>query len=281
MKNVKLNNDILMPQEGFGVFQIPDYNECKQAVKDALSVGYRALDTAQAYQNEAAVGDAIEESDVDRKDIFLTTKVWISNFGYQNALNSIKDSMKKLKTDYLDLVILHQPLSDYYGAYRALEKLYKDGKIRAIGVSNFDASRYIDLVSNVEIKPAINQIETHVFNQQKLTRKYMEEQGTQIESWGPLAEGKNNLFNNETLTKIGENHDKSAAQVALRFLVQSGVVIIPKSVHIERMKQNLEIWNFELNNDEIKAIEELDLNTSLFVNYSDPEFIKSLNSFDV
>ncbi|TPR38010.1 aldo/keto reductase [Apilactobacillus micheneri] len=277
MPNVKLNNGVLMPQEGFGVYQVPDYEQCKQAVKDALSVGYRAIDTAQGYQNEDAVGDAIAESDVDRKDIFITTKVWISNFGYEKTLETVNESLKKLKTDYLDLVLIHQPVADYYSAYRALEKLYNDGKIRAIGVSNMDPAKYVDFIMNNEVKPAVNQVETHVFNQQKTLRKYMNENDTQIESWAPFAEGKNNLFSNEVLNSIGEKYAKSAAQVALKFLAQSGVVIIPKSTHVERMKENIDIWDFELTEDEMNKISDLDLNKSLFLDHSNPETIKWLN----
>ncbi len=275
--NVKLNNGVLMPQEGFGVYQVPDYEQCKQAVKDALSVGYRAIDTAQGYQNEDAVGDAIAESGIDRKDIFITTKVWISNFGYEKTLDSVNESLKKLKTDYLDLVLIHQPVADYYSAYHALEKLYKDGKIRAIGVSNMDPAKYVDFIMNNEVKPAVNQVETHVFNQQKTLRKYMNENDTQIESWAPFAEGKNNLFSNEVLNSIGNKYDKSPAQVALRFLAQSGVVIIPKSTHIERMKENIDIWDFELTDDEMSKISDLDLDKSLFLEHSNPETIKWLN----
>lgn len=275
--NVKLNNGVLMPQEGFGVYQVPDYEQCKQAVKDALSVGYRAIDTAQGYQNEDAVGDAIAESGIDRKDIFITTKVWISNFGYEKTLDSVNESLKKLKTDYLDLVLIHQPVADYYSAYHALEKLYKDGKIRAIGVSNMDPAKYVDFIMNNEVKPAVNQVETHVFNQQKTLREYMNENDTQIESWAPFAEGKNNLFSNEVLNSIGNKYDKSPAQVALRFLAQSGVVIIPKSTHIERMKENVDIWDFELTDDEMNKISDLDLDKSLFLDHSNPETIKWLN----
>ncbi|TPR42849.1 aldo/keto reductase [Apilactobacillus micheneri] len=277
MPNVKLNNGVLMPQEGFGVYQVPDYEQCKQAVKDALSVGYRAIDTAQGYQNEDAVGDAIAESDIDRKDIFITTKVWISNFGYEKTLETVNESLKKLKTDYLDLVLIHQPVADYYSAYRALEKLYNDGKIRAIGVSNMNPAKYIDFIMNNEVKPAVNQVETHVFNQQKTLRKYMNENDTQIESWAPFAEGKNNLFSNEVLNSIGEKYEKSAAQVALKFLAQSGVVIIPKSTHIERMKGNIDIWDFELTEDEMTQISNLDLDKSLFLDHSNPETLKWLN----
>ncbi|WP_373876915.1 aldo/keto reductase [Philodulcilactobacillus myokoensis] len=264
MPNVKLNNDVLMPQEGFGVYQIPDYEQCKQAVKDALAAGYRAIDTAQIYQNEQAVGDAIKESNVARKDIFLTTKVWVSNFGKGTTAKSIHTSMNKLGTNYLDLVILHQHFGDYYGAYQDLEQLYGENKIRAIGVSNFNASAYNDFVKKVQVIPAINQVETHVFNQQTDLIQAMKKYGTQIESWGPLAEGHHHLFTNDTLVSIGKNHNKSAAQVALRFLVQNGIVVIPKSVHPERMKQNLAIWDFELTDDEMKQIKQLNTNRSIF-----------------
>ncbi|WP_225362953.1 aldo/keto reductase [Apilactobacillus quenuiae] len=281
IKNVKLNNGVLMPQQGFGVFQITDKELCKKSVKEALNVGYRAIDTAQAYFNENYVGDAIKESDIDRKDIFLTTKVWPKNYGYQNTLDSVEESMKKLNTDYLDLVILHQPLNDYYGAYRALEKLYDEQKIRAIGISNFNTVQYADLVMNMKVVPAINQVETHVFNQETGLREYMDKHNTHIESWAPLAEGKNNFFNNNILNMIGQYHEKSAAQVALRFLVQSGIIIIPKSTHIERMKQNMEVWNFKLNDYEMKAIQDLDLDKSLFFDYSDPKQVERLNNFEV
>lgn len=266
---VKLNNGVEMPIEGFGVYQIPDFDECKQAVLDALDSGYRAIDTAQAYNNEEAVGAALKESKVSRKDIFLTTKVWISN--YSNAKASVEESMKKLGVDYLDLVLLHQPFADYYSAYRDLEALYKEGKIRAIGVSNFYPDRLIDLVSNTDVVPAINQVETHVFNQQVEANKYMKKYGVQIESWGPFAEGKNNLFTNPVLTEIGKKYNKSAAQVALRYLLQRNVVIIPKSVHKERMQQNLDLYDFELNDDDMNKILALDTKKSLFMDHESAE----------
>lgn len=281
INTIELNNGIKMPQEGFGVFQIPDYEQCKQAVKDALSVGYRSIDTAQAYQNEQAVGDAIKESGINRDDIFITTKVWISNYGDQKTIDSIHESLKQLETDYIDLVLLHQPFGDYYGAYRALESLYKQGIIKAIGVSNFSPDRYLDLVINNKITPAVNQLETHVFYQQNKAEKLLLEHGTQLESWGPLAEGKNNFFTNETLEKIGQKYQKSVAQVALRFLVQHGAIIIPKSTHIERMKENIEIWDFELTTSEMDQITSLDLNHSLFLDHTNPESVKNLNNLKI
>lgn len=266
---VKLNNGVEMPIEGFGVYQVPDFNECKQAVLDALDSGYRAIDTAQAYDNEEAVGAALKESNIARKDIFLTTKVWISN--YSNAKASVEESMKKLGVDYLDLVLLHQPFADYYSAYRDLEALYKEGKIRAIGVSNFYPDRLIDLVSNTDVVPAIDQVETHVFNQQVEAQKYMEKYNVQIESWGPFAEGRNDLFTNPVLTEIGKKYNKSAAQVALKYLTQRNVVIIPKSVHKERMQQNLDLYDFELSDEDMKNILALDTKKSLFMNHESPE----------
>ena len=217
-----------MPILGYGVYQIPDFEECERCVLDALEVGYRSIDTAQAYGNEEALGNAIKKSSIPREELFITTKVWISNAGYEKAKASIEESLKKLQLDYLDLVLVHQPFGDYYGTYHAMEELYKDGKIKAIGVSNFYPDRYIDLYNFVEIKPAINQIETHVFNQQKKPQEILKKYGTQIESWGPFAEGKNDLFKNKILTKIGYKYNKSAAQVALRFLLQKDIVVIPK-----------------------------------------------------
>lgn len=270
---VKLNNGVEMPQEGFGVYLIDDLAECKQAVKDALEVGYRSIDTAQGYFNEEAVGAAISESPVDRGDIFLTTKVWITNYGYQKTKDSIRESLKKLQTDYLDLVLIHQPVSDYYGAYQALEDLYEDGTIRAIGVSNFLPDRFVDLAEFTRVTPAVNQLETHVFFQQQEARPYLERYQTQIESWGPLAQGKDGLFENKVLTKIGQKYDKTPAQVALRYLAQIGVVIIPKSTHKERMQENLAIWDFELTTDEMAEIKQLDTHKSNVIDYLDPDTI--------
>lgn len=273
MNNIKLNNGIEMPQMGYGVYQVSPA-ECERCVADALSVGYRLIDTAQAYNNEEGVGRAVKNSDINRDDIFLVSKVWISNYGYERAKASIDESLRKLQTDYIDLMLLHQPFCDRYGAYRALEEAYKEGKLRAIGVSNFYPDHFIDLASNVDIVPAVNQVETHVFDQQREPQRIMEEYGTHIMSWGPLAEGRNNFFHNETLAQIGEKHGKSVAQVALRWLIQRGVIIIPKSTHIERMKENLDIFDFNLSNDEMEQIAKLDTGHSLFFDHHDAEVTK-------
>ncbi len=278
MKTIKLNNGIEMPQIGYGVYQVsPD--ECERCVSDALKTGYRMIDTAQAYHNEEGVGRAVKNSGINRSDIFIVSKVWISNYGYEKAKASIDESLRKLQTDYIDLMLLHQPFCDRYGAYRALEDAYREGKLRAIGVSNFYPDHFIDLASNVDIVPAVNQVETHVFNQQTETQKIMEEFGTHIMSWGPLAEGRNNLFSNETLTKTGNSHGKSVAQIALRWLIQRGVIIIPKSVHIERMEQNLDIFNFELTDEEMAEIATLDTGKSLFFDHHDAETTKLFMSW--
>lgn len=278
MKTIKLNNGIEMPQIGYGVYQVsPD--ECERCVSDALKTGYRMIDTAQAYHNEEGVGRAVKNSGINRSDIFIVSKVWISNYGYEKAKASIDESLRKLQTDYIDLMLLHQPFCDRYGAYRALEDAYREGKLRAIGVSNFYPDHFIDLASNVDIVPAVNQVETHVFNQQTEAQKIMEEFGTHIMSWGPLAEGRNNLFSNETLTKTGNSHGKSVAQIALRWLIQRGVIIIPKSVHIERMKQNLDIFDFELTDEEMAEIATLDTGKSLFFDHHDAETTKLFMSW--
>lgn len=278
MKTIKLNNGIEMPQIGYGVYQVsPD--ECERCVSDALKTGYRMIDTAQAYHNEEGVGRAVKNSGINRSDIFIVSKVWISNYGYEKAKASIDDSLRKLQTDYIDLMLLHQPFCDRYGAYRALEDAYREDKLRAIGVSNFYPDHFIDLASNVDIVPAVNQVETHVFNQQTEAQKIMEEFGTHIMSWGPLAEGRNNLFSNETLTKTGNSHGKSVAQIALRWLIQRGVIIIPKSVHIERMEQNLDIFNFELTDEEMAEIATLDTGKSLFFDHHDAETTKLFMSW--
>lgn len=278
MKTIKLNNGIEMPQIGYGVYQVsPD--KCERCVSDALKTGYRMIDTAQAYYNEEGVGRAVKNSGINRSDIFIVSKVWISNYGYEKAKASIDESLRKLQTDYIDLMLLHQPFCDRYGAYRALEDAYREGKLRAIGVSNFYPDHFIDLASNVDIVPAVNQVETHVFNQQTETQKIMEEFGTHIMSWGPLAEGRNNLFSNETLTKTGNSHGKSVAQIALRWLIQRGVIIIPKSVHIERMEQNLDIFDFELSDEEMAEIATLDTGKSLFFDHHDAETTKLFMSW--
>lgn len=278
MKTIKLNNGIEMPQIGYGVYQVsPD--KCERCVSDALKTGYRMIDTAQAYYNEEGVGRAVKNSGINRSDIFIVSKVWISNYGYEKAKASIDESLRKLQTDYIDLMLLHQPFCDRYGAYRALEDAYRKGKLRAIGVSNFYPDHFIDLASNVDIVPAVNQVETHVFNQQTEAQKIMEEFGTHIMSWGPLAEGRNNLFSNETLTKTGNSHGKSVAQIALRWLIQRGVIIIPKSVHIERMEQNLDIFDFELSDEEMAEIATLDTGKSLFFDHHDAETTKLFMSW--
>ncbi|MBD5359067.1 MAG: aldo/keto reductase [Bacteroides sp.] len=273
MEKVKLNNGVEMPIIGYGVYQV-DPAECERCVSDALSVGYKMIDTAQAYHNEEGVGAAIAKSGIPREELFLVSKVWISNYGYEKAKASIDESLRKLGTDYIDLMLLHQPFCDRYGAYRALEEAYKEGKLRAIGVSNFYPDHLIDLANNVEIPPMVNQVETHVFNQQIEAQKYMEELGCQIMSWGPLAEGRNNFFTNPVLEAIGKKYNKSVAQVALRWLTQRGVIIIPKSVHIERMKQNLDILDFTLSDDDMAEIAKLDTGKSLFFDHHDPEVVK-------
>ena len=276
MQTVKLNNGVEMPILGFGVYQVPDHNECEKAVSEALEVGYRLIDTAQAYFNEEAVGNAIKKSGIDRKYIFLVTKIWISNAGEEKAYKSIDESLKKLQTDYVDLLLIHQPIGDYYGTYRAMEKAYKEGKTRAIGISNFYPDRFVDLSNFVEIQPAINQVETHVFQQQKFSREIMKKYNTQIMSWGPFAEGRNNYFQNETLKEIGAKYGKSVAQVALRFLTQEGIIVIPKSTHKERMEENFNIFDFELSLDELDKIKALDTGKSLFFSHYDPETVEFL-----
>lgn len=273
MEKVTLSNGVEMPIEGYGVYQV-DPAECERCVSDALRTGYRMIDTAQAYHNEEGVGAAIEKSGIPRKDIFLVSKIWISNYGYDKAKASIDESLRKLRTDYIDLMLLHQPFCDRYGAYRALEEAYREGKLRAIGVSNFYPDHLIDLASNVEIQPMVNQVETHVFDQQIEAQKYMEEFNCRIMSWGPLAEGRNNFFTNPVLEGIGKKYGKSVAQVALRWLVQSGVIIIPKSVHVERMQQNLDIYDFTLSDEDMAAIARLDTGKSLFFDHHDPEVVK-------
>lgn len=274
MNEIKLNNGIIMPQVGYGVFQV-EPSECERCVSDALKVGYRMIDTAQAYHNEEGVGAAIKKSGIDRKDIFLVSKIWITNFGYEKAKASIEESLRKLDTDYIDLMLLHQPFCDYYGAYRAMEEAYKDGKLRAIGVSNFPSDRLIDLSHNVSVKPMVNQVETHVFCQQVKAKEYMDELDCKIMAWGPLAEGKNGFFSNPTLTEIGTKYNKSVAQIALRYLLQRDVIIIPKSSKIERMKQNIDIFDFELNKEDMDKILELDTKQSLVIgSHQDPEITK-------
>jgi len=275
MKNVELANGVEMPELGYGVFQVDDLDECERVVGEALEVGYRSIDTAQAYGNEEAVGNAIEKSSVSRNDIFLTTKIWVSNAGYEKAAASIDESLEKLQTDYLDLLLIHQPFGDYYGTYRAMEDAYREGKVRAIGVSNFYPDRFVDLAGFVDIKPMVNQVETHVFQQQQQAHDIMEEFGAVHESWAPFAEGKNDFFTNETLTTIGEKYGKTAAQVGLRYLLQRNIVIIPKTVTYERMKENIDVFDFELTEEEMDEILELDQGESLFFSHYDPEVVKN------
>lgn len=270
MKTVKLNNGIEMPQMGYGVYQVSPY-ECERCVSNALQVGYRMIDTAQAYHNEEGVGNAIKKSGIARQEIFLVSKIWISNYGYEKAKASIDKSLHKLQTDYLDLMLLHQPFCDRYGAYRALEEAYKAGKLRAIGVSNFYPDHFIDLASNMEIVPAVNQVETHVFDQQTEPQRIMEEFGTHIMSWAPLAEGRNGFFTNPLLSRIGAKYGKTVAQVALRWLIQRGVIIIPKSTHIERMQQNFDIFDFQLSPEDMASIATLDAGKSLFFDHHEAE----------
>ena len=265
MEYVTLNNGIKMPKLGYGVYQTPP-EDTKRCVLDAIDVGYRSIDTAQAYGNEEGVGAAIAESGLPREEFFLTTKVWISNAGYEAAKSSIEESLKKLRTDYLDLLLIHQPFGDYYGTYRAMEEMYEAGKLRAIGVSNFGPDRYLDIQHFAKIKPAVNQVETHVFQQQKVAKEYLKKYGCQIESWGPFAEGRKDMFTNPVLTEIGKKYGKTAAQ--------SDVVIIPKSTHKDRMQQNFELFDFALTEEDMAAIEALDGGESLFFSHYDPKTVE-------
>lgn len=273
MKTMKLYNGVEIPANGFGVYQVSK-EDCKESVLTALKTGYRHIDTAQSYFNESEVGEALKESDVPRKEIFLTTKVWIDNYGEGKTYDSVVESLKKLQTDYLDLILLHQPVGDYYAAYRDLEKLYEEGKVRAIGVSNFYPDRLVDLCMFAKIKPMVNQIEVNVFNQQVEAKKWADKYGVVLEAWAPFAEGRNNMFHNEVLQAIGEKHNKSVAQVILRWLYQRGIVSLAKSVHEERIKENFDIYLFELDNDDMKKIETLDTKTSSFFSHQDPGIIE-------
>lgn len=268
-----LSNGVKIPQLGYGVYQVSK-EECERCVLDALDVGYRHIDTAQAYFNEEEVGNAIQKSGVRREDIFLTTKVWIEHYGYDNAKASVMESMRKLKTDYLDLVLLHQPFSDVYGSWRALEDLYKEGKIRAIGISNFYTDRMIDICAFNEIKPMINQVETHPFNQQIEAQKWMEKYGVQIEAWAPFGEGRKGLFTNPTIVEIGKKYGKTAAQVMLRWELQRGIVVIPKSVHKDRMEQNFDVFDFELSDEDMLTMASLDKKESSFFSHTDPNTVE-------
>ena len=276
-----LSNGVKMPILGFGVYQVPDLDECERVVSNAISVGYRSIDTAQAYMNEEAVGNAIRKSGIAREEFFITTKIWISNYGYEKAKASLDASLAKLQTDYIDLMLLHQPFGDYYGAYRAMEEYYKAGKIKAIGISNFAPDRVADLAIFADVTPMVNQVETHVFNQQLNARKTMDEYGVQIESWGPFAEGRNDFFTNETLVAIGQKYQKSAAQVALRYLIQRDVIVIPKTVHKNRMEQNFDVFDFILTDDDMAEILKLDMGESQFFSHADPETVKMISSFKI
>lgn len=277
MEYITLNNGIKMPMEGFGVFQVPDPKQCEQAVLDAVSVGYRLIDTAASYRNEEAVGAAIAKSGICREDLFITTKLWVSDASYEGARKAFETSLQKLGLEYLDLYLLHQPMGDYYGAYRAMEELYKEGRIRAIGVCNFYPHVLADFCETVEVIPAVNQIELHPFFQQPNALALMEEYEVQPEAWGPFAEGRHDIFTNPVLTEIGAKYGKSAAQVILRWNVQRGVVVIPKSVHKNRMEQNINIWDFQLTDEEMAAIAPLDIGHSEIVNHFDPNFVKALH----
>lgn len=279
MEEITLNNGVVMPILGFGVFQIPDAAECERCVLDAIDVGYRSIDTAQIYGNEEAVGRAAEKSGVPRGELFLTTKVWITNGGYEKAKASIDESLRKLRTDYLDLLLIHQPFNDYYGTYRAMEEACHAGKVRAIGVSNFYPDRFVDLAEFCEIKPAVNQVETHVFNQQVKAQELMAKYGTRVESWGPFAEGRNGLFTNAVLRDIGEKYGKTAAQTALRFLIQRGIIVIPKTTRRERMEENFNVFDFELSPEDMGAIARLDRGESLFLCHQDPESVLYLVNY--
>lgn len=275
METVKLNNGVEMPVVGYGVFLVPP-EECERCVLDAIDAGYRSIDTAQAYFNEEGVGSAIIKSGVPRDELFVTTKVWISNAGYEKARASIDESLKKLKTDYVDLLLIHQPFNDYYGTYRAMEEAYREGKARAIGLSNFYPDRFVDIARFSEIKPMVNQLETHIFHQRKEIRSYLDTYDTRLEAWSPFARGKNDLFTNPVLIGIGKQYGKTAAQVALRFLTQNGIMVIPKSIHRERMIENISIFDFNLTDEEMGRIEALDRGETLFMDHYNPESIDTL-----
>lgn len=277
MQQVKLNNGIEMPIEGYGVFQI-DPEETERCVLEALDAGYRSLDTAATYGNEEGVGKAIKKSGVAREDIFLTSKLWVADQGYEKAKKAFEKTLEKLGTDYLDLYLIHQPLGDYYGSWRAMEELYKEGKIKAIGVSNFDSTRLVDLIVNNEVVPALNQIELHPFLQQKDAQKVMKEYGVKVESWGPLAEAKHGILEDEMLNKIAAKHNKTVAQVILRWLLEQGIIIIPKSVRKERMEENLNVHDFKLDESDMEKIAELDGKYPRIVDYNIMDIVTGMNS---
>jgi 2,5-diketo-D-gluconate reductase A len=278
MQKVKLNNGVEIPILGFGVFQIPDAEECEKSVYEAIKVGYRLIDTAAVYLNEEAVGRAIKRSGVARDELFITTKLWVQDAGYENAKMAFQKSLQRLQLDYLDLYLIHQPYGDVHGSWRAMEEFYQEGRIKAIGVSNFHPDRVADLIMHNKVVPAINQIETHPFNQQVDVQKFLQENQVQIQSWGPFAEGKNNLFQNELLASIGGKYKKSVAQVVLRWLTQRGIVAIPKSVRRERMEENFNVFDFHLSGEDMDAIATLDQKASLFFDHRDPAMVKWISS---
>ena len=278
MQKVVLNNGVEMPILGFGVFQMNDAEECEKSVLDALETGYRLIDTAASYENEEAVGNAIKKSGVPREEIFVTTKLWLADAGDEKTKKAFERSLNRLQLDYLDLFLIHQPYGDVYGAWRAMEELYKEGKIKAIGVSNFHPDRVMDFIVHQEIVPMVNQIETHPFHQQIETQEFLKENNIQIESWGPFAEGKNDIFHNELLASIGKKYGKTIAQVILRWLTQRGVVVIPKSVHKTRIEENFNIFDFELSIEDMDAIKKLDTKESLFFDHRDPKMVKFLGT---
>ena len=280
MEFVTLNNGVKMPKVGFGVYRIKDHKQCKQALLDAIDAGYRLIDTAQSYGNEEAVGKAIQETSVPRNELFITTKVWVANYGYDKTKASVEESLKKMQLDYIDLVLLHQPFNDYYGAYKALEDLYKEGKIKAIGVSNFYPDRLVDLAIFSDVKPAVNQVEVNVFHQQTTAQTYNKKYEVQMEAWAPFAEGRNNMFTNPELKAIGDKYGKSIAQVILRWLVQRGIVPLAKSVKKERMQENINIFDFELSDEDMAVIAKMDKKESSFFDHYDAstvEMIAGLN----
>ncbi len=282
MNYITLNNGVKMPQEGFGVFQVPDPEVCKQSVLDAIATGYRLIDTAAAYMNEEAVGAAVRECGVPREELFITTKMWVQDMAsYDTAKAAIETSLEKLGLDYIDLYLFHQPMKDYIGAYRAMEDAYKEGKLRAIGVCNCYPEILTNVCETVEIIPAVNQVELHPFFQQEKALEVMKQYGIAPEAWGPFAEGNHGIFTHPILTKIGEKYGKSAAQVALRWNVQRGVTVIPKSVHKERMEQNIDIWDFELSDEDMKEIATMDIGHSEIVNHYDPAFVKMLHGVNI
>lgn len=278
MQNVILNNGVEMPILGFGVYQVPDPTECERSVLTALEAGYRSLDTAAVYQNEEAVGKAIKKSGIDRRELFITTKLWVSHTGYEKTKQGFEQSLNKLGLDYLDLYLIHQPFGDVHGSWRAMEELYDSGKIRAIGISNFQPDRVMDMIAFNKVGPAVNQIETHPFHQQIETQQFLKENNIQQESWGPFAEGKNGLFANELLAGIGKKYDKSIAQVVLRWMIQRGIVAIPKSVTKERIVQNFDVFDFELAEDDMAQIKTLDQKQSAFFDHRDPAIVKMIGS---